>query len=276
MNTITLSEKSTNSPDFSSGIITTELTGHDLVLTPETNLQIKCLDNWLRYRETLLKEWDMKRWIKPGYRALFHGPRGTGKTLTAIILGRQSGKDVYRVDLNQILSKYIGETEKNLSKLFEQAEKNDWILFFDEADALFGKRSEVRDAHDRYANQEVSYLLQRAEKHNGLIIFATDRKSAIDEAFIRRFQSVIYFPPPDSNSRFLLWQKVLPHHKGLQLPSKDDLESVSKKYELTGAGIVNVVQNCCLDALGGNKGEISASRLREFIELEMVKEGKAI
>lgn len=275
MNEVTFTEQNSSTKEFPAGLLTTELTEQDLVLPRDTLQQIKDVENWVLYRKTLMNDWDMKRWLRPGYRVLLHGPSGTGKTLTAALLGRKTGKDVYRVDLNFLASKYIGETEKNLSKLFDNAEKNDWLLFFDEADAIFGKRTEVRDAHDRYANHEISYLLQRTERHNGLIIFASTRKTAIDEAFIRRFQSVIYFPEPDSNSRFQLWKNVLPHRDGFTIPSDDDLKSLSKKYELTGAGIVNVVQNCCLDALANDTNEITASRLREVIERESLKEGKA-
>ena len=131
----------------------------------------------------------MRKRVKPGYRALFHGPPGTGKTLTATLLGKHTGRPVFRIDLSRVVSKYIGETEKNLSRLFDKAEHKDWILFFDEADALFGKRTEIRDAHDKYANQEVAYLLQRIESYAGLVILATNQRGNIDEAFLRRFQA---------------------------------------------------------------------------------------
>jgi SpoVK/Ycf46/Vps4 family AAA+-type ATPase len=127
-------------------------------------------------------------------RILFIGAPGTGKKTLASLIGLQSGAAVYRIDLSMVVSKYIGETEKNLSKVFDAAEHKNWILFFDEADALFGKRSDVRDSHDRYANQEVAYLLQRIENYNGLVILATNKKNNIDEAFTRRFQTVIHFP----------------------------------------------------------------------------------
>jgi len=127
-------------------------------------------------------------------RILFIGAPGTGKKTLASLIGQQSGKEVYRIDLSMIMSKYIGETEKNLSKVFDAAEHKDWILFFDEADALFEKKTNVRDAHDKYANQEVAYLLQRIEDYNGLVILATNMKNNIDDAFTRRFQTIISFP----------------------------------------------------------------------------------
>jgi len=131
----------------------------DLVLHPNTLRQIREIENAIKHNDTLLHEWGMDKRIKPGCRVLFYGPPGTGKTLTATLLGKHTGKDVFRIDLSRVVSKFIGETEKNLSRLFDKAEHKDWILFFDEADALFGKRTDIRDAHDKYANQEVAYLL---------------------------------------------------------------------------------------------------------------------
>ena len=144
----------------------------------------------------MLIEWQLNRYVSGGYRVLFHGPPGTGKSMTVRLLGKNSGRDVFRVDLSQVVSKYIGETEKNLSRIFDKAELRDWILFFDEADALFGKRTDIKDAHDRFANQEISFLLQRIEDFSGLVILATNLKSNLDEAFLRRFQSVVYFNVP--------------------------------------------------------------------------------
>jgi SpoVK/Ycf46/Vps4 family AAA+-type ATPase len=173
-----------------------------------------------------------------------------------------------------VVSKFIGETEKNLSQLFDRAKNKDWILFFDEADALFGKRTNVRDAHDKYANQEVAYLLQRIENHNGLIILASNFKINIDEAFIRRFQSVIYFPLPSAAERLLLWKKTLPSTADQKSPSDADLSAIAKKYEITGAGIVNVVQYCCLESLASNSKEITVEQIKTGIEREYQKEGK--
>lgn len=262
------------SMDFPAEYITTELEDSDLVLDKSTRDQIAELQNWVKHHNVLMNQWNLKRWVKPGYRALFHGPPGTGKTLTAMLLGKNTGRDVYRIDLSMVVSKYIGETEKNLSQLFDRARSKDWILFFDEADALFGKRTSVRDAHDKYANQEVAYLLQKIESHDGLVILASNFKSNIDEAFIRRFQSVIYFPPPTPAERFLLWKKTLPARSGLKLPTDDDLMAISRKYEITGAGIVNVVQFCSLHCLANNKRVITIEQIQTGIEREYLKEGK--
>lgn len=262
------------SMDFPAEYITTELTSDDLVLPQATNQQIAELENWVKHQDTIMNKWNMKRWVKPGYRALFHGPPGTGKTLTALIVGKKTNRDVFRIDLSMVVSKFIGETEKNLSQLFDRAKNKDWILFFDEADALFGKRTNVRDAHDKYANQEVAYLLQRIENHNGLIILASNFKINIDEAFIRRFQSVIYFPLPSAAERLLLWKKTLPSTADQKRPSEADLSAIAKKYEITGAGIVNVVQYCCLESLASNSKEITVEQIKTGIEREYQKEGK--
>lgn len=262
------------SMDFPAEYITTELNHEDLVLPATTHQQIAELENWVKHQDTLMNKWNMRRLLKPGFRALFHGPPGTGKTLTALIVGKNTNRDVFRIDLSMVVSKFIGETEKNLSQLFERAKNKDWILFFDEADALFGKRTSVRDAHDKYANQEVAYLLQRIENHNGLVILASNFKSNIDEAFIRRFQSVVYFPAPTYSERLQLWNKTLPKVKGLKLPEENEVKSIAKKYEITGAGVVNVVQYCCLESLGKNTKEITIDQIKVGIEREYQKEGK--
>ncbi|HJZ41914.1 MAG TPA: ATP-binding protein [Bacteroidales bacterium] len=246
----------------------------DLILEPETMKQVEELALWIMYGKTLLYDLNMIKKIKPGYRVLFHGPPGTGKTLTASLLGRKTGKDAYKIDLSMIVSKYIGETEKNLASLFDRAEHKDWILFFDEADALFGKRTNVKDAHDKYANQEVSYLLQRVESYNGLVILATNFKSNIDEAFTRRFQSHIYFPLPRYNERLLLWQHAFPEK--VTLENSLDLNALARQYELTGAHIMNIVQYACLQALFRKERTIRQADIINGIKREYSKEGKII
>ena len=167
--TIGTASKPSFGPDFPAKNISTKMDWSDLILNPKTEQQIKDIKTWLDHNKPFMQDWGMEKKVKPGYRALFFGPPGTGKTLTATLLGKQFNKDVYRIDLSQVVSKYIGETEKNLEKVFNKAEYKDWILFFDEADALFGKRANVQNAHDKYANQEVSYLLQRVEDFPGLL-----------------------------------------------------------------------------------------------------------
>jgi hypothetical protein len=257
---------------FPAQLIETKMEWEDLVLNPKTLRQIKELEIWVKHGHTLLYDWGMNKRMKPGYRVLFYGPAGTGKTLTASLLGKYTGKEVYKVDLSMVVSKYIGETEKNLANLFAKAENKDWILFFDEADALFGKRTSVRDAHDKYANQEVAYLLQRVEGYDGLVILASNFKSNIDDAFMRRFQAVIHFPPPKAGERQQLWEKAFPAQ--VKLGPDVDLSDVSKKYELTGAGIISVVQYCCLEAIARQDYCVREDDIASGVRREFMKEGK--
>ncbi|MEN8115378.1 MAG: ATP-binding protein [Bacteroidota bacterium] len=262
------------SADFPAQLITTELEWIDLVLKEKTLSEIKELETWLKFNEKLLDSWKMRGKIKPGYRVLFHGPPGTGKTMTACLLGKYTNRDVFRVDLSVVVSKYIGETEKNLSKLFDKAANKNWILFFDEADALFGKRTNVRDAHDKYANQEVSYLLQRIEMHAGLVILASNMKSNIDSSFTRRFNAFVEFENPGVNERIKLWKNYIPGT--VKLEKKIKLEEIARNYDLTGANIVNVIQYAGLKTLEKKKNTISAEDLVKGIKKEYRKEGKLI
>jgi ATPase family associated with various cellular activities (AAA) len=259
-------------PDFPAKLVSTEMGWEDLVLDAYTQSQIDEIRIWLRHSPTLLQDELMKKKLKPGYRVLFHGPAGTGKTLTAALLGRQFDKEVYKIDLSQVVSKYIGETEKNLENIFSRAERKDWILFFDEADALFGKRTQVQSSHDRYANQEVSYLLQRVEDYPGLLILASNFKNNIDEAFLRRFHSIVYFPLPGAAERLDLWKKAFP--ASLQPAPGLDLRMISDKYELTGAAILNIVHYAALQTLAKGERCIALQDLQEGINKEYRKENK--
>ncbi len=262
------------SMDFPAERISTEMDWDDLVLPQATLRQIREIERWTLHNDTILHEWGMKKKIKPGYRALFFGPPGTGKTLTVALLGKKAGKDVFRVDLSRVVSKYIGETEKNLSRLFDKAEHKNWILFFDEADALFGKRTGVRDAHDRYANQEVAYLLQRVEAFNGLVILASNQRANIDDAFTRRFHSIVYFPMPSPAERTAIWQRTFPPQI---VPDESvDWVQLAGQYELTGANILNIAQWCAIEMLAEGSSTLSLQRLEAGILREFVKEGKIV
>lgn len=259
-------------PGFPAQRIETELSWDDLVLNEQTRREISEIATWIRHGGVLLEEWGMHKYLKPGYRALFFGPSGTGKTQTASLLGKQTNRDVYRIDLSMIVSKYIGETEKNLSRIFDQAEDKDWILFFDEADALFGKRTSVKDAHDRYANQEVSYLLQRVECFNGLVILASNFRNNIDEAFLRRFQSVIHFPKPNAEERMQLWSRMLP--KQAVLSDEVSLIDLCNRHELTGANIASIIQYASLRAMDRGDQKLKLLDIEEAVSREYEKEGK--
>ena len=257
-------------PDFPAKLINTKMEWEDLILNEKTARAINDIKIWLHHNNTFVNEWGMEKKIKPGFRALFYGPPGTGKTLTATLLGKQFQKDVYRVDLSQVVSKYIGETEKNLEKVFNKAEYKDWILFFDEADALFSKRSNVQNAHDKYANQEVSYLLQRVEDFPGLIILASNYKNNIDAGFVRRFNSIIHFPMPSPTERYEIWRTSMPPKAALA--KEVYLQTIATKYELSGSAIVSVIHYASLQTIYKKSFTISEQDLLEGIRREYEKE----
>ena len=257
-------------PDYNIGFpakrITTALEWEDMILDYATLEALEEINTWIRHQHTIMEDWGLKRFLKPGYRALFYGPPGTGKTLAATLLGKKNQMDVYRVDLSMIVSKYIGETEKNLAKVFDLAENRNWILFFDEADALFGKRTSTNTSNERHANQEVAYLLQRIEDFPGTVILATNLKSNIDEAFSRRFQSIIYFPMPDEELRAALWRSMLP--KEWLGDDAEELIAKAAERELSGGSITNVVRRCAISLCNADNNKITDKAIINFIKME--------
>ena len=260
------------STEFPAKYISTKLEWSNLVINETTMVEVETIRNWIAYHDSMIHEWDLKHTFKEGYKALFYGPPGTGKTFTATLLGKQFNRDVYRIDLSQVVSKYIGETEKNLEKIFQKAEDKNWILFFDEADALFGKRTSVSSAHDRYANQETSYLLQRIEDFNGLVILASNNKANIDQAFLRRFNAIVHFPIPDPVERLHLWKIYLPVIHSL---NADELQNIANKYEVTGSTILNSIHNAAINAFA-LKRLVTMSDLTESLKRELRKEDRML
>jgi DNA polymerase III delta prime subunit len=262
-------------PEFSSNFpaskIYTSLTLSDLVLNEQIMDEVDHMQTWMLHQQEIKSMEFLKKRFRKGYRALFYGPPGTGKTLTASLLGNIHNRSVYRIDLSQIVSKYIGETEKNLSRIFDVAENKDWILFFDEAESLFSKRTDVSDSKDKFANQETSYLLQRIEDFDGLIILATNLKPNIDRAFIRRFQSIIHFTLPMPKEREVLWRKAL---SSFNVSSKIDYQDLAKRFEVSGGAINNDVQFAWLNAKRYGQDTIDADNLIHGIMRELGKEGK--
>ncbi len=254
--------------------LTTALGWKDLILNAQVSAQVTEIMSWIQYGKTILQEWDLGKRLSPGYKILFYGPPGTGKTTTASLIAKVSGVDVYRIDLSMVVSKYIGETEKNLSRIFDEADQKDWILFFDEADALFGKRTEMKDAHDRYANQEVAFLLQKIEDHNGIVILSSNMKSNIDDAFTRRFQGIVYFPMPTAGERLRIWENGF--SKKSILEKEISLEQLAAKYEMSGGAIMNVIRYASLKALERKKNIIEFRDLVNGIAREFAKEGRTI
>ncbi|WP_019498217.1 AAA family ATPase [Pseudanabaena sp. PCC 6802] len=260
--------------EFPARLIETGLNWEHLILPSATLEQLDEIKHWILYGHILLQDWQMYHKLQPGFTSLFYGSPGTGKTFSACLLGKHCGCDVYKIDLSAIVSKYIGETEKNLAKIFDMAEHKKWILFFDEADALFGKRTKVDDSHDRYANQEISFLLQRIEEFNGVTILASNLKGNIDDAFIRRFQSIVHFPMPKPSERQRIWEHAFSPKAVLE--EKIDLARVAEKYELSGGVIMNVVRYSSLKSLSRNENTILLEDIEEGIRRELLKEGRTI
>jgi hypothetical protein len=259
-------------PDFPASLITTQLEWKDLVLDEGTMDRVHMIGLWIAHSRTLMRDRGLSRRLKPGYRCLFHGAPGTGKTLTASLLGKKYRRPVYRVDISRVVSKWIGETEKNLAALFDQAHDRDWILFFDEADALFGKRTEGGSANDRSANQQIAYLLQRLEDFPGVAILATNQHDHLDEAFARRFQSSIRFPMPNAPARLRLWTESFAD-AGFDMSADVDFRVLAARHELSGGAIINVLRHACLMAVRRRPPMIRAHDLMEGIRGELQKEG---
>ncbi|HVZ42076.1 MAG TPA: ATP-binding protein [Candidatus Kapabacteria bacterium] len=260
--------------EFPARRIETQLGWEHLVLPGSTLEQLEEIRHWLEHGRTLLEEWGMGLKMRPGFTSLFHGPPGTGKTLAACLLGKYCDSDVYKIDLSMIVSKYIGETEKNLAKVFDMAEDRRWILFFDEADALFGRRTRVDNAHDRFANQEVSFLLQRIEEFNGVVILASNFKSNMDDAFLRRFHSIVSFPMPRPAERRRIWQSAF-SSKAVLEPGLD-LTRIADRHEVSGGTVMNVVRYASLKALSRNTVTITLADVEEGLRREFLKEGKTM
>jgi SpoVK/Ycf46/Vps4 family AAA+-type ATPase len=244
----------------------------DLVLSPERTALLLELTARYRHAERVYHEWGFPALPSRGMVALFSGPSGTGKTLAAEVVAGDLGLDVFKLDLSSVVSKYIGETEKNLEEVFEAAEAGNLVLFFDEADALFGKRSEVKDARDRYANIEVSYLLQRLEAYDGLVILATNFERNLDEAFLRRIHTRIEFTVPTEVERKAIWAANLP--AGAPLGDVDTAE-LAKRFELTGGAIRNAALRAAFAAAAAD-GAITTERLVQAVAREFQKMGRLV
>jgi AAA+ superfamily predicted ATPase len=212
----------------------------DIVLPADTLAQLREICQRVAHRHQVLGEWgfDAKLSLGKGVNALFAGPSGTGKTMAAEILASELGLDLYKIDLSGVVSKWIGETEKNLDRIFTAAENANAILFFDEADALFGKRSEVRDSHDRYANLEISFLLQKMEQYEGIAILATNLRANLEEAFVRRLAFIVHFPFPDEVNRRRIWNNIWP--AATPLSADLDLDIMARQFKLSGGNIKNI------------------------------------
>lgn len=253
--------------------IETPFTWSDIVLPEGQLVQLREIATHAKRSQIVFENWGYGRTFAygRGIAALFEGQSGTGKTMAASIIGRALGLDVYQIDLSCVVSKYIGETEKNLSLIFSEAQDSNAVLFFDEADALFGKRSEVKDAHDRYANIETAYLLQRMEEYSGIVILATNMKQNLDEAFVRRMRFIIHFPFPNDDDRERIWHKVFPGNA----PLGEDVNFrwLSRKLKIAGGNIKNISLRAAFLAVERN-GQIGMDCVIEAAKRESEKIGK--
>lgn len=253
---------------FPGKLYKSDLTMDDIILEDNVREQIKPIGNYIKALENGFFK-NNEHHFKPGFITLFYGAPGTGKTMLAGILANTYGIDMYHVNLSQVVSKYIGETEKNLEVLFNRLQGKNCMLFFDEADALFGKRSDVKDAHDRYANQEVSYLLQRIEKFDGLTILASNFENNMDDAFKRRIDVSINVVRPTEITRKALWEHYLP--KNITFESEDLLKHLAKEYSYTGANIRNIMKNVAMALHDGNETIITHSLISPYLMIENEK-----
>lgn len=213
---------------------------HDIILPKDQMGQLREICGYVKYYHTVYGDWGFDRKLSTGkgLNVLFAGPSGTGKTMAAEIIASELGLDLYKIDLAAIVSKYIGETEKNLDRIFREGQTSNAILFFDEADALFGKRSEVRDSHDRYANIEMAYLLQKMDEYEGAVILATNLRKNMDEAFARRMHFAVEFPIPEEADRYRIWQNIFPREA--PLATENDLSFLARQFKITGGNIKNI------------------------------------
>jgi hypothetical protein len=258
--------------EFPAHLLETHMGWEDLIMNPATAERLEEIKAFLDHGETLRKEWGLSKHMKQGYRCLFYGPSGTGKTLAATLLGKHIQREVYRVDLSTVISKYIGETSKNLNALFNTAEDKNWILFFDEGDALFGKRVDTAQTDDKnahFANQDIAFLLQRIENYNGLIIVASNFRKNMDDAFSRRFQSIVHFDILKPELRKQYWLDNLPSK--ISLSNGIDLEQISKIHPFSPASIINIINRVSLQTIRKNLAEISAEDLDLCIKDELIK-----
>jgi SpoVK/Ycf46/Vps4 family AAA+-type ATPase len=252
-----------------------QYTWGDLIIPPKIEKQLKHLTNYLSEQENVYHRWGANK-IRPrgyGIKALFSGGPGTGKTMAAEVIAGTLGLDMFRVDLSSVISRWVGETEKNLREIFDAAEGGTAVLLFDEADALFGSRGEVKQAQDRFANQEVSFLLQRLEVFEGCAILTTNLQENIDEAFLRRFGAVVEFPMPSPGERLRLWERAFPPYapRGPDL----DLSYLANQFNIAGGLIVNASINACILA-SARREEVCMRHAVEAIARELIKMGRQV
>ena len=253
----------------------TGYTMEDLILPPEEKRQLQEGMDHIRYHYQVFEQWNFKKKLRygQGLSMLFEGPPGTGKTMAASIIGNELGLPVFQVDLSRVMSKYIGETEKSLGRMFDLAERSNAILFFDDTDALFGKRGEIKDSHDKYANVETSFLLQKMEEYRGVVVMTTNLLANIDTAFLRRISYIIHFPSPDAERRGLLWRGAFPDEAPVD--SGVDFAFLAEHFEMTGAMIKSAAVSAAFLAAAQDR-PIEMRDLLSAVQKQFRKYGKRL
>ena len=256
-------------------LIYAKYTWDQLILADEQKEMLKNACDQIKYKHIVYDQWGFNERLAygRGVSMLFAGPPGTGKTMAAQVVANELNIEIYKVDLSQIVSKYIGETEKNLNELFSEAKKSNVILFFDETDALLGKRTEVKDSHDKNANLETSYLLQKMEEYDGITVMSTNYLENIDNAFFRRITYVIHFPFPDVQSRKRIWQTMFP--KKVPLSKDIDFDYLAKQFEIAGGNIKNIAVTASFLA-AKSSNELKMEHIIKAIKYELTKQGKSV
>ncbi|MEM6631545.1 MAG: ATP-binding protein [Bacteroidota bacterium] len=258
--------------EFPARRLETELGWRDIVLNSKTLTMVQEVDNWIKHGYALQHDWGMASKLRPGYRALFFGAPGTGKTLTTKLLGKSSGHDIYEISLPMLVSLNLKEAEKKLGLIFEQAEYKQWILYFDDADVLFGKKEHPTNRLGTSASQVFAYILHMIDNFQGLAILAADFTETFDKVLSRNFESMIYFPIPGPNERFKLWEQNLP--KSAQLDKDVNLRLIAKEYELSGGEILSTIRFVSLRALERGHNMIRQNDLLVGIRKELAKAGR--
>ena len=265
------------SPSYSSKFplkpLTSNLDWSDLGLNPKLQKELQAIHTWIENEEKLMHEWELSQHLKARYKGLFHGPSGTGKKLAAALIGKSTQREIYEVETSLLLARHFRRNNEHIDSFFRTAERNDWILFFDEADSLFGKRTNVRESNGRYANQEVSYLRQKVEKFSGIILLATESQKELEFPF--PIDANVAFLEPDSRQRLVLWTSIFGgENKKYKLARDIDFQELATKFEVNREDIIQVLKYATTATIGRGENEIRREDILAGIRKELAQKGE--
>lgn len=253
--------------------LSTELDWSDLGLNPKLQKELEGILNWIKHEEVLMDDWKLSQHIKTGYKSLFHGPSGTGKKLAAALIGKSTNREIYEVESSLLLARHFRRNNDHIDSFFGTAERNDWILLFDEADSLFGKRTNIRESNSRYANQEVSYLRQKIEEYGGIILLSTESKDELEFPF--PIDAKITFPEPDRRQRLILWTSIFGgDNKKYKLARDIDFQDLASKFEMNREDIIQVLKYATTATIGRGENEIRREDILAGIRKELAQKGE--